>query len=316
MGSEVYFSQRRATQGCGLLDKLEQLCEAAGLSTIVPNGGQVALLTTFAEPGNTTYVRPAFAHRVAGCVAGQGGRPFLTDTMPWPPTARVNEATVLLAAAAHGFVALDGELSLQVADAPSSSEGLPLSPGHGSPALIAPRIAGAEGLLLLTHVTCHAAWGVVGALTQLGFGAASMRGKAEILGNFEASEVAFRDDEERQARVQRLLKSAAAVVSQKQGRIGYINLLLDVTPDDDNRPWSDAPIVPDIGILVSRDPVAIDQATADLLQQAPGIAGTRLIDPLVRDKLRAVHPGIDWEAPLRLGEEFVLGHRDYELMIV
>lgn len=51
---------------------------------------------------------------------------------------------------------------------------------------------------------------------------------------------------------------------------------MNVTPLCDCTPWSDAPIVPDIGILASFDPVAIDQASYDLVNQQFGHRGTAL----------------------------------------
>ena len=58
--------------------------------------------------------------------------------------------------------------------------------------------------------------------------------------------------------------------------MGFFNFLLNITPDCDCVPWSDAPIVPDIGILASRDPVAIDQASYDLVNRQMGLAHTLL----------------------------------------
>jgi uncharacterized protein len=319
MGSEVYFSQRRATQGGGLLQKLEQLCDAAGFAEITAGGGQVALLTSFSEPGNTTYTRPTFLQRLAQRVVADGASPFLTDTLPLPPSQRRTGADVLRVASAHGFNSLGPQVALRVADGLSGADELSLPvPGDGSPraVFVAAGIAEADGLLVVSHVTCHEWGGFAGALMQLGFGAASLRGKGLIVGLSDLTEASLRGADADHARAHRMVQSAAAIAAQKAGRVGYVNLLLDVTPEDDNRGWSDAPIVPDIGILVSRDPVAIDQATADLLQQAPGIAGTRLPDPLTRDKLRAVNPAVEWEASLRLAEELELGCRDYELMIV
>jgi len=59
-------------------------------------------------------------------------------------------------------------------------------------------------------------------------------------------------------------------------RIGYINFLLNITPDCDRAAWSDAPIVPDIGFLSSTDPVAIDQASYDLVNKQPGFSHSLL----------------------------------------
>lgn len=319
MGSEVYFSQRRATHGGGLLEKLEQLCEAAGVSQLAAPGDHVALLVSFAEPGNTAYTRPVFVERLARRLVALGARPFVTDTLPLPPSVRCSGPRALAAAAAHGFVSLAEGIETVVADGDAGSDEVCLKTPDTCPSAeiwVAAGVARAEGLLVVSHVTCHEWWGFSGALVRLGFSTASLRGKQSIGALGQGGEVVSKAPELPEARTRRLIQSAAAVAAQKSGRVGYVNLLLDITPEDDERSWSDAPIVPDIGLLVSRDPVAIDQATVDLLQQAPGIAGTRLSDPLARDKLRAVHPSVDWEAQLQLAEEYSLGHRDYELMIV
>ncbi|WP_279384991.1 DUF362 domain-containing protein [Methanosarcina barkeri] len=64
-----------------------------------------------------------------------------------------------------------------------------------------------------------------------------------------------------------LTEYAYGAVKGKEGKVGYINFLLKITPDCDCVPWSDAPIVPDIGILASKDPVALDQASYDLVNR-------------------------------------------------
>jgi uncharacterized Fe-S center protein len=98
--------------------------------------------------------------------------------------------------------------------------------------------------------------------------------------------------------------------------LGSVTLVVDVTPGSADGTWSDAAVAPDIGLLASRDPVAIDQAAIDLFQGAPGVAGTRLSDPTTKDKLRDLNPGVDWEHALRYAERVGLGTRDYELMII
>ena len=73
-----------------------------------------------------------------------------------------------------------------------------------------------------------------------------------------------------------LTEYAYGAVKGKEDRVGYINFLLKVTPDCDCVPWSDAPIVPDIGILASKDPVALDQASYDLVNRQQGLVSSSL----------------------------------------
>lgn len=116
--------------------------------------------------------------------------------------------------------------------------------------------------------------------------------------------------------VERMAEYALGAVKVKQDRTGFFNFLIDVTPDCDCIPWSDAPIVPDIGILASRDPVAIDHASLDLVNGQMGLEGTFL------ERNRA--PGSDkfkgcWEHTMgyhqiEYGEEIGLGSSDYQLI--
>jgi hypothetical protein len=60
--------------------------------------------------------------------------------------------------------------------------------------------------------------------------------------------------------IEKMVEYAYGAVKNKGRKVGYINFLMNITPDCDCVTWSDAPIVPDIGILASTDPVAIDCA--------------------------------------------------------
>jgi uncharacterized Fe-S center protein len=57
-------------------------------------------------------------------------------------------------------------------------------------------------------------------------------------------------------------------------RCGFFNLAYDVTPHCDCVPYGDVPMVPDVGMFASRDPVACDAATADAIINSPGIPGS------------------------------------------
>jgi len=60
---------------------------------------------------------------------------------------------------------------------------------------------------------------------------------------------------------------AAASVKGLEKPVLYVNFLLSITPDCDCCHWSDVPFVPDIGIAASTDPVALDAASADLINR-------------------------------------------------
>jgi len=117
---------------------------------------------------------------------------------------------------------------------------------------------------------------------------------------------------------ERMVEYHLAVTKQKEGRMGYINFLLDITPNCDCFDHSDAPLVPDIGILASQDPVAIDQASVDLFNQSQGLPNSALGGSFRpgEDKIGAIYPEIDYQVQLAYGEKMGLGRRKYELVRV
>lgn len=100
----------------------------------------------------------------------------------------------------------------------------------------------------------------------------------------------------------------------------HISLIMDVSPNCDCHDENDAAILPDIGMLASFDPVALDQACADLCQQAVPIRNSQLGDHLAEPGRHHYHdhfldsnPNIEWKETLIHGEKIGLGSRSYEL---
>lgn len=118
------------------------------------------------------------------------------------------------------------------------------------------------------------------------------------------------------AMLERMTEYGYGFAKAHENRIGYINFLLNITPDCDCASWSDAPIVPDIGFLASTDPVAIDQASFDLVNKQLGIANTLLSANLEAgaDKFHGLRSHIDATVQLRYGEEIGMGSREYKLI--
>lgn len=106
---------------------------------------------------------------------------------------------------------------------------------------------------------------------------------------------------------------AMGAVKGKEGKCGFLNFLMRISPDCDCFSWNDAPIAPDVGILACRDPVAIDQASVDLVNQAPGLANSKLKNLAAPDKFREI-TGVDWEPQLEHAEQIGLGSRSYTLV--
>lgn len=114
---------------------------------------------------------------------------------------------------------------------------------------------------------------------------------------------------------ERMVETAFGILQQKKGRIVFFNFLIDITPYCDCKPWSGDPIVSNIGILASVDPVAIDQASVDLVNGQPGLPNSALNCALKpgEDKFRALRPEIDYLHQVAYGAEIGLGSRRYEL---
>ncbi len=95
---------------------------------------------------------------------------------------------------------------------------------------------------------------------------------------------------------------------------------MNVSPDCDCWNFNDYPLVPDIGIAASFDPVALDQACVDLVKAAPSLSNSRIGDKNSqdhhqgKDKFHLAHPNAHWEAGLEHAEEIGLGTRKYELI--
>ncbi len=114
---------------------------------------------------------------------------------------------------------------------------------------------------------------------------------------------------------EKMVEYAAGVIKNKKGKVGYISFVINVTPDCDCYGWSDAPIVNDVGILAAHDPVALDQACADLVNRQKPLLNTRLHGyPDAEDKFRGIYPTIDWNIQLKYAEEIGLGTRNYNLI--
>ena len=116
----------------------------------------------------------------------------------------------------------------------------------------------------------------------------------------------------------KMAEHACGAVQKKKGKAVYLNFLTQVTPGCDCNHFSDTPIVNDVGILASEDPVAIDQASVDLVNQEEGNKSSRLRKNwgAGEDKFRGVYPDVDWSIQLAYGEEIGLGTREYELIKV
>ena len=114
----------------------------------------------------------------------------------------------------------------------------------------------------------------------------------------------------------KMVEYAYGVLKTKAGRALFLNFITDVSPACDCYGYADAPVVGDVGILASRDPVAIDAASVDLVNIQLGCEDSCLTCGHAKgeDKIRAIYPQVDWEVQLDYAAKLGLGERRYELV--
>ncbi len=165
-------------------------------------------------------------------------------------------------------------------------------------------IAGYDGTLILSHFKGHPMGGFGGALKQLSIGFASSYGKTYIHGggdpeNFWTCEkLTF---------LESMADAASSVVDYFKGNAVYINVMKNMSVDCDCCAVAEDPCIADIGILISDDPVAIDQACLDLVYACSDPGKPHLIE-----RIESRHGIHTVEAAAELG----IGTRDYELIEV
>ena len=110
----------------------------------------------------------------------------------------------------------------------------------------------------------------------------------------------------------KIAEYTAAIVRGKPAL--HISFICDVSPHCDCHPMNDYPLVPDLGIAVSTDPVALDHACADLCNAAPVMPGCALDGVDVKgDIFTAMHPETRWQDAISEGVRMKLGSAEYTL---
>ncbi len=165
-------------------------------------------------------------------------------------------------------------------------------------------IANYDSMLVLSHFKGHPMGGYGGALKQLSIGVASAYGKSYIHGvgdtkNFWGSD--------RYLFLEAMADAAGSVIEYFHGNLLYVNVMKNMSVDCDCCAVAEDPCVADIGILVSDDPVAIDQACVDLVYACSDPGKIHLIERI--ESRKGIHT---IEAAADIG----YGSRDYTLIEV
>lgn len=161
-----------------------------------------------------------------------------------------------------------------------------------------------DSMLVLSHFKGHPMGGYGGALKQLSIGVASSYGKAYIHGAGVPEDIWTADHN---AFLEAMADAAGSVIEYMKGNILYVNVMKNMSVDCDCCAVAEDPCIADIGILVSTDPVAIDQACIDLVYACSDPGKPHLIERI--ESRNGVHT---IEAAAELG----YGVREYELVEV
>lgn len=163
-------------------------------------------------------------------------------------------------------------------------------------------IANYNGMLVLSHFKGHPMGGYGGALKQLSIGCASSYGKAYIHGAGVPEDIWTANHD---LFLESMADAASSVHNYFKDNIVYINVMKNMSVDCDCCAVAEDPCMKDIGILISTDPIAIDQACLDLVYASTDSGKEHLIERI--ESRNGVHT-------IEAAEALGYGSRDYELI--
>jgi len=296
--SKVFFASNQ--------DNLIGLFDAAGLDKLIVSQYPIALKIHFGEPGNTAYLKPARVNPIAEKIKLLGGKPFFTDANTLYKGPRHTSSDHREVARQHGFTEV-------IISEEEDSVTVPIKLKHFGQLFLAGAAMRAPALIALTHFKGHDVTGFGGVLKNVGMGLGTKKGKLRMhqdCVNCPEVKTCQRNQTIAACWVgsptlvqEKMVEYAYGAVKDK--KVGYINFIIDVSPNCDCYAHNDPPIVPDIGVMASTDPVAIDQASVDLVNKAAG-----------RDIFRKLYPKVDWNVQLEYAEKVGLGSRKYTLLTI
>lgn len=287
MKAKVYFSRTITPE------MVVALCEKTGKK--LP--GKVAVKLHTGEVGNQNFIKPVFwkpavemVHgTVVECNTAYGGERDTTEQH-----IRTLEK--------HGWTKM---FTVDLLDAEGPDMELSIPNGKRiKKNFVGKDLANYDSMLVLAHFKGHPRGGYGGALKQLSIGIASSAGKAYIHGAGEPEKIWT---SEQDAFLESMADAASSIVDYFKGNILYVNVMKNLSVDCDCCAVAEDPCMKDIGILVSEDPVAIDQACMDLIYASEDPGRDHFIERV--ETRNGVHT---IEAAKALGA----GTREYELIEV
>lgn len=164
-----------------------------------------------------------------------------------------------------------------------------------------------DSMLVLSHFKGHPMGGFGGALKQLSIGCASSGGKCWIHSTGKSKDIdeTWSLDVNHDEFIEAMADAAESVARHFDNKAVYINCVVNLSVDCDCCHVAEDPCMKDIGILISTDPVAIDQACIDLVYNSDDPGRDHFVERVESRNGRLI-----LEAADKLG----FGSRDYELI--
>ena len=286
MGATVYFS-RTITP-----DKVLELYRQAGKQ--LP--GKVAVKVHSGEKGNQNFLRPDFWKPVVDFVGGT-----VVECNTAYDGARNTTRKHRQLMDDHGW---SRYFPVDLLDAEGPDLELAIPNGKIiQKNYVGKDLAAYDSMLVLSHFKGHPMGGYGGALKQLSIGTASSFGKAYIHGAGDPKQIWTSDHD---SFLEAMADAACSVVSFFKGNLVYVNVMKNMSVDCDCCSVAEDPCIADIGILVSTDPIAIDQACLDLLYACSDPGKAHLLE-----RIESRHGVHTIEAAAALG----YGTREYDLIV-
>ena len=284
MKSKVYFTNNISSEGVLKLYK----------TINYELKGNVCIKVHSGEPGNQNFLRPDFWDSIIKEVNGT-----IVECNTAYDGRRNTSSAHLETLKEHGWSAY--KVDLMDEEGPdlelSIPEGKVIKKNY-----VGKNITKYDSMLVLSHFKGHPMGGYGGAIKQLSIGVASSYGKAYIHGAGVPEHIWSADHN---AFLESMADAAKSVIDYFKGNILYINVMKNMSVDCDCCSVAEDPCIKDIGILISTDPIAIDQACIDLVYNSTDPGKGHFIE-----RVESRNGILTIEAASKLG----YGSREYELI--
>lgn len=287
MKAKVYFSRTITPE------KVLELYQMSGKQL----SGKVAIKLHSGETGNQNFLKPEFWKPIIDHIGGT----VVECNTAYEGTRNTTEKH-LQTLKDHGW---SEHFEVDLLDAEGPDMELPIPNGKKiQKNFVGKNLTKYDSMLVLSHFKGHPMGGFGGAIKQLSIGVASAYGKAYIHGVGDTDALWTSDHD---SFLESMADAASSVVEYFHGNVVYINVMKNMSVDCDCCAVAEDPCMKDIGILMSEDPVAIDQACLDLVYAADDPGRDHLLERI--ESRNGVHTV---EAAAELG----FGTREYELIEV